>query len=208
MDMAKIVDAVFDDLVLVASSIPNERLPKEEQIRCRIYAVIRPLFHVVCAERGYDSIDNRSRIECDLWASSPGQPPVWLEFKRCWSVSGPGWYNKPPEQLGYWKSDLDKLHRVSVESERYFLIVGFFDFDPLSEVGATHSGVVQNIRRFHTEQVVHRSSKKFVWRAGDNISWVGAWAWHWPSGVAIGVGAQPANAPDSLQPPVISALYE
>ena len=78
MDVARVVDAVLDDLALVATSEPNERLPKEEQIRCCIYATIRPLFRVACAERGYASIDDWSRTECDLWASSPGRVPVWF----------------------------------------------------------------------------------------------------------------------------------
>jgi hypothetical protein len=94
MDIRSIVDAVLDDLALVATSVPNERLPKEEQIRCCIYATIRHLFRVVCAERGYGTIDESSPTGCDLWASSPDRPPVWLEFKRCWSAKG--WINKPP----------------------------------------------------------------------------------------------------------------
>jgi hypothetical protein len=180
MDEARIVNAVLEDLALVAASSPNERLPKEEQVRCCIYAAIRPLFRVVCAERGYRSIDDRSRTECDLWASSPGQVPVWLEFKRCWSASG--WVNKPPEQLGYWEADLDKLRAVPVESMRYFVLVGFFDFDPLSEAEAVHSGVVRNIRGFHAAQLLYRASREFAWRDGDGISWVGAWVWRWLSG--------------------------
>src|SRR4051794_29268126 len=92
MNEAHVVEAILEDLALVAASLPNERLPKEEQIRCCVYAAIRPLFHIVCVERGYGSIDDRSRIECDLWASSPGQRAAWLEFKRCWSVAG--WVNK------------------------------------------------------------------------------------------------------------------
>jgi hypothetical protein len=183
MDEARIVDAVLEDLALVATSSPNERLPKEEQIRCCIYAAIRPQFRVVCAERGYGSIDDRSRTECDLWASSPGQVPVWLEFKRCWSASG--WVNKPPEQLAGWEADLDKLRAVPVESVRYFLLVGFFDFDPLSEAESAHSGVVCNIRGFHAPQLVHRASREFGWREGDGISWVGAWVWRWGSGVPV-----------------------
>ena len=81
MDVVRIVDTVLEDLSLVATSGPNERLPKEEQVRCCIYAAIRPLFRVVCAERGYGSIDDRSRTECDLWAFSPGQVPVWLRIQ-------------------------------------------------------------------------------------------------------------------------------
>lgn len=37
MDIRKIIDDMLEDLALVASSQPNERLPKEEQIRCSIY---------------------------------------------------------------------------------------------------------------------------------------------------------------------------
>jgi hypothetical protein len=183
MDVAGIVDAVFDDLALVAASGPNERLPKEEQIRCCIYAAIRPLFRVVCAERGYGSIDDKSRIECDLWASSPDRVPVWLEFKRCWSAYG--WINKPPEQLGYWEADLDKLRTVPAASERYFLLVGFFDFDPLDEAESSHSGVIQNVRQFHVGQLIHRASREFTWRTDDGISWAGAWVWRWPPSAVV-----------------------
>ena len=183
MDIPLIIDAVLDDLALVATSEPNERLPKEEQIRCCIYATIRPLFRVVCAERGYGSIDEKSRTECDLWASSPNRPPVWLEFKRCWSATG--WINKPPEQLGYWEADLNKVRKVPITSERYFLLVGFFDFDPLDEAASSQSAVVQNIRQFHIRRLVHRASREFAWRTDDGISWVGAWVWHWPCGIVV-----------------------
>lgn len=189
MEVARIVDAVFHDLALVATSGPNERLPKEEQIRCCIYATIRPFFQIVCAERGYGSIDNKSRTECDLWASSPDRPPVWLEFKRCWSAWG--WINKAPEQLGYWEADLDKLRQVPVASERYFFLVGFFDSDPLDEAQSSPSRVVQNIRCFHIGQLVHRASRKFTWRSDDGISWMGAWVWHWPSGFVVEAQAEP-----------------
>ena len=42
MVVARIVDADLADLALVASSTPNERLPKEERFRCCIYAAIPP----------------------------------------------------------------------------------------------------------------------------------------------------------------------
>jgi hypothetical protein len=183
MNIIPIVDAVLDDLVLVASSLPNERLPKEEQVRCCVYAAIRPLFRVVCAERGYGSIDDQSRAECDLWASSPDCTPVWLELKRCWSASGLN--NKPPEQFRHWEADLDKLRRVPLESERYFLLVGFFDFDPLHQTDFAHSGVIQNIHRFHTNRQVHRISREFSWRATDGISWIGVWVWCWEPGFVV-----------------------
>jgi hypothetical protein len=109
--------------------------------------------------------------------------PVWLEFKRCWSASG--WVNKPPEQLAYWEADLGKLRKVPVASDRYFLLVGFFDFDPLNDAELSDSGVVQNIRRFHPGQLVHRASREFAWRPDDGISWFGAWVWYWPVGASV-----------------------
>jgi len=183
MDVVRVVRTVLDDLALVAASEPNERLPKEEQTRCCIYAAIRPLFRVVCAERGYGPIDDRSRTECDLWASSPDRPPTWLELKHCWSASG--WVNKPPEQLGYWAADLDKLRKLPAASERYFLLVGFFDFDPLDAAESSHSKVIQNVHQFHGGRLVHRASREFAWRTDDGISWVGAWVWHWPVGALV-----------------------
>jgi hypothetical protein len=183
MDMSCIVSAVLDDLVLVASFEPNERLPKEEQTRCCIYAAIRPLFAVVCAEHGYGSIDDGSRVECDLWARSSDGAPAWLEFKRCWCAKG--WNNKPKEQLCDWQADVDKLRKVPVASERYFLLVGFFDFDPISESDVKRGQVVRNIRKFHPSQLVCQTSKEFAWRKGDGIKWAGAWVWHWASGVPV-----------------------
>jgi hypothetical protein len=189
MDAAAIVEAFLTDLALVATSGPNERLPKEEQMRCSIYVAMRPQFQVVCAERGYGSIDDKSRTECDLWATAEGHASVWLEFKKCWSASG--WNNKPPEQLGDWEADLAKLRGVPTSSQRYFLLVGFFDFDPLDTVEAAHSRVVGNIRVFHAAHQVHSTSRRFTWRAGDGISWAGAWVWHWDVGAVIEPTRQP-----------------
>jgi hypothetical protein len=183
MNIPRVIDAMLADLTLVASSQPNERLPKEEQIRCSIYAAIRPLYHVVCAERGYASIDDGSRIECDLWASSPDTPPVWIEFKRCWGAKG--WVNKPPEQLGDWEADVEKLRQLSVESDRYFVLVGLFDCDPLCEQESGRNGIANNIRRFYPGQLVHKASKPFTWRPDDGLTCIGAWVWHWPVGAAV-----------------------
>ena len=106
-----------------------------------------------------------------------------MEFKRCWSAKG--WINKPPEQLGLWEADLNKLRQLPIESERYFLLVGFFDFNPLDGPASSHNGVVQNIRAFHAARLVHRASREFAWRTEDGIAWVGVWVWHWPNGVAV-----------------------
>lgn len=185
MDIKPIADAILDNLALVSESLPNERMPEEAQIRCCVYAAIRPLFRVVCAERGYGSIDQGSKTRCDLWASNPGAPPVWIEFKRCWDVKTEGWNSKPSKQKWGWESDLLKLRAVSVESERYFLLVGYFTFDPMAEPLGLRSGVVQNIRQFHPDRLVHKDCREFRWPNGQDISHVAIWAWHWPCGLAL-----------------------
>jgi hypothetical protein len=187
LDVPTVIEAMLADLALVASSQPNERLPKEEQIRCSIYAAIRPLYHVVCAERGYASIDDGSRIECDLWAWSPGVSPVWIEFKKCWSAKG--WNNKPPEQLGDWERDLGKLRQLAIDTDRYFVLVGLFDCDPLCERDSARTPVAGNIRTFYPSKLIHSASKPFTWRAADGLNCIGAWVWHWPSCTQVGPAA-------------------
>lgn len=183
IDMRRVVESVFEDLAHVAASGPNERLPKEEQLRCCIYAALRPGFRVVCVERGYGSVDEGSRDEADLWAQPEEGAAVWMELKRCWSV--PGWENKPTEQLKAWLLDLAKLQRVPADSERYFMLFGFFDTDPLDPASSEKGWVVRNLVRFQPERLTHRASRRFEWRTGDGIAWVGAWAWCWPPGVPV-----------------------
>jgi len=183
MDIPRVIEAMLADLTSVSSSGPNERLPKEEQIRCSIYTAIRPYYQFVCAERGYASIDDGSRIECDLWASSPGISPIWVEFKRCWSAKG--WVNKPPEQLDNWEADIDKLRKLPIDTERHFILVGLFDCDPISEQQSASCGVSKNIRTFYRSHLIHSASKPFKWRTDDVLNCVGAWVWKWASGVPI-----------------------
>ena len=83
MDVAAAADYVFKELLAVAKHAPNERLPKEEQSRCCLYAFLRPQFDVVCVERGYRSIDESGRSECDLVAICGDNPEVWVELKHC-----------------------------------------------------------------------------------------------------------------------------
>lgn len=189
-DVVRLVDDLFEDLQLVASTSPNERLPKEEQIRCSIYTSLRQHFRVVCAERGYRPIDEKGRTECDLWAAGPNGPSVWIEFKRCWSVRG--WVNKAPEQLGDWQADVGKLEGVPPDSDRYFLMLGLFDFDP-SHPTNTRSQVLANIRSFYSDRLLHHASSRFAWR-DEAISHIGAWVWRWEPGQPIRPTARESSA--------------
>jgi hypothetical protein len=191
MDTPTVVSAVFKDLQAVSTTYPNERLPKEEQIRCALYMAMQSCFDVVCVERGYGSIDDGNRAECDIWARTGEEAQSWLELKRCWSVKG--WINKPPEQLTYWNADLEKLATVGVQSDRYFLLVGFFDCDPVGKSVEDSSGVVANIKRFHPNKLVYRDSVAFSWRQDDGISHAAAFVWHWTNGESI----QRMGSPDA-----------
>jgi hypothetical protein len=179
------IEALFEDLQGVAAHAPNERLPKEEQSRCCLYAYLRPLWEVVCVERGYASIDEGGKRECDLHAWASTRPPLWLELKHCRCARG-GWQNKPTEERGKWEDDLDKLRLVPVNSDRYFVLLCFSDFDLLSEELPRHGRVIQNVRAFHGSQLVHQASRGFSWRADDGITHIGAWVWHWGVGASIG----------------------
>ena len=183
MDIACVVNDIIKDLSLVASTEPNERLPKEEQIRCSVYAALRPSYQVVCAERGYGSIDDGIRTECDLFARNPNQPDVWIELKTCWSAEG--WVNKPSEQVRSWNVDVAKLRVLPVSSDRYFLLVGCFDCDPLDMSKSSPNSVVRNIGVFQADMLVRGASRPFRWRVDDGITWMGIWAWHWPGGSII-----------------------
>jgi len=182
VDWSKVVSDVFSDLILLASSSPNERLPKEEQIRSRVFATIRPWYQLVCVERGYASIDEKGRVECDLWARTPGRPDAWIEMKRCWYAKG--WVNKPPEKLAYWTADIEKLGQVGTDSDRFFLLIGLFDLDLLAIPADAAEGVLRNILGLHSDRCVFRASMPYWWRE-ENITHVGAWVWHWRPGVMV-----------------------
>jgi hypothetical protein len=178
------IPMVFDDLDLVAGIAPNERLPKEEQSRCSLYAFLRQRWRVVCVERAYTSIDEGSSRECDLLAISHGRPWLWVELKHCRCASG--YYNKPSEELGRWESDIDKLRRVPVDSERYFVLFCFSDFDTSGVDLPRRGNVVRAIRSFHAAQQVFHRCRAFTWRENDGITHVGAWVWRWEINVPIG----------------------
>lgn len=184
MNPKRIVQEIFFDLKLISSSKPNERLPKEEQIRCCLYSKFRSDFDVLCAERGYGSIDDLSRIECDLWGCKKGSPDVWLEFKRCWAAKK-GWNNKPTEQLYSWQADISKLQELPPVSDRYFLLIGFFDIDPQQKDKKSTYPILNNIRNFYPSKLKHFDSQPFSWRKENNITHIAAWVWLWKSGQLI-----------------------
>jgi len=178
MDYQHTMKAVFSNLRAVAGSGPKERLPKEEQTRCCLYAHMRPHHEVVCAERNYWSVDEGGRAECELWARSKNGDELWIEIKHCWCAKG--WVNKPGLQFKTWKADISKLSQVSSKSVRYFILVGFFDFDPTNRPLPRHGGVVRMIDQSNSSPAVQIPSQPFLWRKDDGITHIAAWVWGWP----------------------------
>ena len=183
-DINSIIVSVFDDLKMLASSEPNERLPKEEQIRSCIFSVLRGKFQFLCVERGYQSIDKGSSIECDLWArKSKGAAQIWIECKRCWS--GKNFNNKPTEQLDDWLTDIKKLGAIGKTSERYFFLFGIFNCDPLVPEAREQDNVVKNIFSIYPGRLIAKDSIRMQWPNGGDITHSGAWVWCWPVGVNV-----------------------
>jgi hypothetical protein len=174
------IDDVLNDMISLSCSNPNERLPKEEQIRSRIYASLIDKNMVVSVERGYVPIEEGDSSECDLWVKSNDGLEEWIEIKRCWS--GTGFHDKPKEQLESWCSDISKLARLPHTTERYFILVGMFEHDP--EVHPRKSKVVSNIDSFHNEKKVAFSTKHFRWR-GSSLKYVSCWVFKWKFGEKI-----------------------
>jgi|GEM_PF-4794595 len=186
MKIEKLVADVLEDLDTVSDSEPNEKLPKEEQVRSRIYASLLNDFEFVCVERNYFPVEDKSNIECDIWAKDSSSTALWLELKRCWSCKGKGWVPKPPEQLRKWNEDVAKLSKVESKDNRYFFLVGVFDSNPLGEHKDRVPGVIKNIRNFYPDNLVYKVSRKFKWR-NTNLSHIGAWVWHWKAGDDIAI---------------------
>ena len=185
MDIEIITKSIFNELSNLSKSDPNERLPKEEQTRSVVFASIRSLYNFVSVERGYGSVDVGKRTECDIWAKNLGQTDLWAEIKHGWSLDPGFWNNKPSEQFGSWIADISKLQEVPLGSDRYFILVGFFDFNPSSQQRPEPKSLLDKIRFLYPQQRIKEESMPFTWPNGPSIAYAGIWIWYWPSGKEI-----------------------
>jgi hypothetical protein len=62
---------------------------------------------------------------CDLSANT-AQDTWFIEVKKGWYGKGPGWINKPREQLEKWVRDLWKLSRIQGSVARRLFVLVFF----------------------------------------------------------------------------------
>lgn len=185
MNIKQLTSSVIDDLNLVSKSEPNERLPKEDQIRSLIFSELKRKFKFVCSERSYKPAGNSNTEECDIWAKGLRSKPTWMEIKRCWSGST-GWINKPAKQLESWNKDLYKLSMIDNDSNRYFFLVGIFHLDPFQNSENKIKGVISNIKEFYTDNFCHSESREFTWR-DSGMSNITIWVWHWKPGQKISI---------------------
>lgn len=176
----KTIKDVLLDLQLVSSSTPNERLPKEEQIRTRLFCSLAGNYKYANIERGYQSIDEGNSSECDIWLKSKIGIETWIEIKRCWS--GRGFTDKPKEQLESWQKDISKLASIPNNTQRIFILVGVFENNPILEKASTK--VIHNISTFFDNKVIETQYEHFNWRK-SSIQYVACWVYKWNIGDAI-----------------------
>lgn len=195
MNFNELAIAVRNDLKKVAENYPNEKLPKEEQVRCCLYSELSSEFEVVCVERGYGSVDCKSRIEVDLWARHSTGTEWWVEVKRFWHISANGWVHKPDEQLRNWQADLDKLAQVPQDENRVFILIGFLKFEAGSDLSSIHDGAIHRMNQFHPTHRCHHVVFPFLWR-NSPVRSLCVTIWKWGRGEAI---------PSTLRTPIGSA---
>ncbi len=106
-----------------------------------------------------------------------------MEIKHAWSSRALN--NKPSEQLASWMADLAKLEGLPVDSERWFMLVGFFEGDPIQVVQPPARSVLEALQRVHPGRLAHRDSDPFHWRQ-EGVTHIALWMWHWPKGIEVG----------------------
>ena len=190
MNFGKIASDIAEDLNGLAKSSPIEIMPKEEQIRSRIYASLLQdsTYGHIAIEREYpprpDS-DPQNRQECDIWTQSiTDNKDTWIEIKRCWSA--PKWNNKPKEQLETWMDDSRKFqHPKLIQSTRTIIICGIFGENQIKGPNQQPCTVIRNLDQLFDKEPTHRSITELAWpgaaRSKVCVTHMGIWAWEWKS---------------------------
>lgn len=177
--LKKDLEQIILDLQKVSSTFPNERKPKEEQIRCLLFHSLKARYDLVCAEKNYFDVDSGKNAECDIFVKH-NELELWLEIKTCWG--GRGWNNKPQWQT--WADDIEKLKEIpKPQAERAFLLVGFFSHSPV-EHPKVHD-IFEQAEALAPKHLVSNHTDKLKWRNDELISHVGYWLWSWQPGERI-----------------------
>lgn len=181
MNFTKIAKGILKDLRAISESGPNERLPKEEQIRCHIYSELIFEYPVVAVEKGYGSIDHALKKECDLWCRDEDGIETWIEIKRCWY--GRGFNVKTRYQVADWKKDIEKLASCPKSSNRVFVLVALSEIDP-NKHQEQPPHMLSEICSFYPDRLWGGEGGSLSWRE-SSLGYAKVYFWLWPKGVCL-----------------------
>ncbi len=156
----------------ISSSKPNERLPKEEQLRCALFSFYTSKGYLVHPEAAYFPADDGNKEECDLRVITSSKEH-WIEIKtaRCASHL----QTKTTEEVGRWEKDGWKLENAPENADKIFILYTFTENHP----DETDSTFFKAIRDLWADYAVTRAcTKKFSWR-DTSVNYVTAWYWQW-----------------------------
>ena len=161
---------------------PKGRLPKEEQIRCSLYAALKPKVRFIQAEASYTDIDRPSRKtkECDLHLITKSGEHVWIEIKRTWEARRSGkmrtkFINKISEQKKGWRKDLKQLKCRKGRQFKVFTLVSFTE----RNIDAEKTELCRTIDSIAKgKKTVTETSRRFDW-PGTTVQWLKVQALIW-----------------------------
>lgn len=182
MNFSRIAKGILKDLRAVSNSHPNERLPKEEQIRCQIYSKLISEYPIVSVEKGYGSIDHGLKKECDLWCRDRDGIETWIEIKRCWY--GRGFNVKATYQVADWMKDIEKLASCPKNSNRVFVLVALSELSPDKYKDQKQPQMLSEITRFYPDHLSGGEGGSFNWRE-SSLGHAEVYFWLWPKGVRL-----------------------
>ena len=182
MNFKRVANGIIKDLRAVSESDPNERLPKEEQIRCQIYSKLISEYQIVSVEKGYGSIDHGKKKECDLWCRDSDGIETWIEIKRCWY--GRGFNVKAPDQVKGWKKDIEKLSSCPLNSNRVFVLVALSEMSPDKYKAKKPPQMLSEIGDFYPDRLWGSKGGAFSWRT-SSLGHAEAYFWVWSKGIRL-----------------------
>ncbi|HEX2580535.1 MAG TPA: hypothetical protein VHL08_00985 [Dongiaceae bacterium] len=117
-----LIDASKDYMSISSRDLRDVK-PKEDQIKCALYAHLRQGGYSVHVEGAYQS---RGRCDLRAYQNDGSMGDILIEIKTAWA--GPGWVNKQDEQFSSWEEDCGRLRDAIAERDAesgVFILFGF-----------------------------------------------------------------------------------
>lgn len=152
---------------------PNERLPKEEQIRCFLYHFYTSHSIIAHPEAAYFPAEHGSKEECDLRIIFPDRNEEWIELKtaRC----ATGLQTKLSEESRKWDKDGWKLDHAPSGATRTFVLFTFTEDNPDDHDIEFFSKIIDLWPKYPVKKI---STHELNWR-DTAVKYVTAWFWQW-----------------------------